>query len=810
MWLHVLNRPQSQLAPSSARVCKTKESNFLNIPFLAVILQTTSKMHVLMKTRYYLLSLAFAVIACQKPELPEVPVDNDPQFVMTAPVTQLDEATKVIYTDNIIGPFNPGADPAEANKILLKWRAGDELVAIRWDPEKQYKEWAVLRAQESQDPARSHEMIFSSIETHFTQLVEGERFVLVHGDFVLDPDRSGNYNDPRIDFPISEIAIDYQDGYIHHGGTISGNKITFQGQDGTLENLRKHEYMVSDAYVHIVEKEDGKKEVVLYSTTEEEGGQTIYNPVTMSSAHTLLRWTLLIPNTDFEGGDNNLFALSLTEVNKEAIFPRYYRMHPSAVNEGNNYYMTDYNNDKEKNPYFRVNLPEEGWDHTTENVLHSQTFDPTKLVSVASGDAHYVTAYVSIPAKTVGKDLVVSFFTRTHVYRTQKTYKINPEPGKVYPLNVSFASNDPLKIKAITDPKLRMTFSPGLVYATRLNTGVNEWTYGIYQNQGEYAGLNQQTDVMGDYFIFGSIDPRQVFHQHKISEGNYSNCSFWNPSWRVAANLTSENDVAAKVTVGGKNNIFSTMTKAEAERVWARVTEEAKNGVNKGFYYYDAKDHDTDALHHTAHQAVGAHCNLPENDERRLMSSTMGIWIGIDRQPTLAEQDMYVFLPSSHQLNNSIANMQWYDSTLHEWFQDEEETSEEAGYENVESYRYAASADYGKQHVYCIGEEEYNKLSSEEQAKFRNIPTRLSGGEDLKHYYLIKTRTVGKAKEYGLEGTEYSSMIMKFSTNTRDIGNSAECQRFQVWYASGKNFHTNSGIGSMSQTFGRVVRPVIY
>lgn len=765
-----------------------------------------------MKTRYYLLSLAFAVIACQKPELPEVPVDNDPQFVMTAPVTQLDEATKVIYTDNITGPFNPGAstDPAEANKILLKWRAGDELVAIRWDKSKQYKEWAVLRAQESQDPARSHEMIFSSIETHFTQLVEGERFVLVHGDFVLDPDRSGNYNDPRIDFPISEIAIDYQDGYIHHGGTISGNKISFIGQDGTLENLRKHEYMVSDAKVHLRTNQEGKTEVVLYSDTKEEGGQTIYNPVTMSSAHTLLRWTLLIPNTDFEAGDNNLYALSLTEENKEAIFPRYYRMHPSAVNEGNNYYMTDYNNDKEKNPYFRVNLPEEGWDHTTENVLHSQTFDPTKLVSVASGDAHYVTAYVSIPAKTVGKNLVVSFFTRTHVYRTQKKYKINPEPGKVYPLNVSFASNDPLKIKAITDPRLKMTFSPGLVYATRTNTTEENWTYGIYQNQGEYAGLNQQTDVMGDYFVYGSIDPRQIFHQHKNLDGTYSDCSFWNPNWRVSANLTSANDVAAKVVLDGVNNIFSTMTKAEADRVWARLQEEAKSGVNKGFYYYDAKDHDTDALHHTAHQAVGAHSILPADDPRRSMSSTMGIWIGINRQPTLDEQDMYVFLPSSHQLNNSISNMTWYDSNLHEWFQNEDETSEEAGYENVESYRYAASADYGKQHVFCY---EGTLPSNENPDDFRNIPTNLSDGTVLNHYYLIQTRTVGKAKEYGLEGTEYRSMVMKFSTNTRDVApdvsSKSACQRFQVWYSSGSTF-TSSGITAMDQTFGRVVRPVIY
>lgn len=778
----------------------------------------TFKMHTFMKTRYYLLSLAFVIVACHKPELIEDPVDNNPQFVMTAPVSQLSDATtKVIYTDNISGDFNPYASQVEGekDKILLQWRAGDELVAIRWDKTKQYKEWAVLRAQENEEEGRSHEMVFASVETHFTQLVEGEKFVLIHGDFVLDPDNSGSYNDPRIDFPISEIAIDYQDGYIHHGGTISGNKITFQGQDGTLENLRKHEYMVSDAYVHIVEKEDGKKEVVLYSTTKEEGGKTVYLPVTMSSAHTLLRWTLLIPNTDFEDGDNNLFALSLTEENKEAIFSRYFRMHPSAnENPGPNYYMTDFNTDKESNPYFRVNLPEEGWNHTTVNVLNHDGFDPTKLVSVVNpkdANSHYVTAYVSIPAKTVGKNLVVSFFTRTHVYRSKKVYKINPEPGKVYPLNVSFAltgGNKPLKIKAITDPRLKMTFSPGLVYATKANKSVENWTYGIYQNQGEYAGLNQQTDVMGDYFIFGSIDPTQVYHQQLV-DGNWQNHGYGKDSgWLVSQNLTSTNDVAAQVVVDGVRNIFSTMTKAEAERVWARVQEEAKNGVNKGFYYYDAKNHDTDALHHTAHQAVGAHKNLSEDDPRRSMSSTMGIWIGINRQPTLAEQDMYVFLPSSHQLNNSISNMKWYDSNLHEWFDKEDESSEEAGYENVESYRYAASADYGKQHVYCIGEEEYKNLSSEEQAKFRNIPTTLSGDDVLNHYYLIQTRTVGNAKEYGLEGTDYQNMTMKFSTNTRDVSGSL-CQRFQVWYSSGTSF-SNSGIAPMDQTFGRVVRPVIY
>lgn len=743
-----------------------------------------------------------------------------------------DPETKVTYHDNIgakDNPYNPNSDGS--NKITMSWRHGDELVAIRW--KEPYDEYVVLQANIAEGD-EDHSITFDT-ETatqHFkTQIEDGEKFVLVHGDFVLDPDPGDHGLSfegvlPKINFPTSEISKADFASKIHHGGIVDGTTLTFRNQDGTLENLRKHEYMVADAYVHFEQQQD-EEGVIKVRLTDAEG-----ESVSMHIAHTLLRLTMFLPDEDFDNGyDDDLIAVSIKDINLHNIFHRYFRMHPNATDKAGdpNYYRTSYNpnSDKEENPYIRINLVDEetgkyGVSHRINNTFGANDFNPKKPVCVpatlSGKQGHYVTLYFSLPSRHMGVDgqgpceLAITAFTRTHAYRTKKSYRLPDaamKPGQVVPLNVNFVGNS-VKFKAITDPELGITFSPGLVYATKANTTEANWTYGIYQNQGEYAGLNQQTDVMGDYFIFGSVDPTEVYHQQHNGQAWENHGYGKNSSWRINSSLTSDNDVAAKVEIDGVSNIFSTMTKAEAERVWKRIQDEAINGVNKGFYYYDAKDHDTDALHHTAHQAVGAHRNLPVDDVRRSMSSTMGIWIGIDRQPNLDEQDLYVFLPSSHQLNNSISNMQWYDSELHEWFDNEDETSEEAGYENVENYRYAASADYGKQHVYCIGEEEYNKLSSEEQAKFRNIPTTLSGGVVLNHYYLIQTRTVGKAKEYGLEGADYTSMTMKFSTNTRDVGTtSSTCQRFQVWYASGTSF-SNSGIAPMDQTFGRVVRPVIY
>lgn len=230
------------------------------------------------------------------------------------------------------------------------------------------------------------------------------------------------------------------------------------------------------------------------------------------------------------------------------------------------------------------------------------------------------------------------------------------------------------------------------------------------------------------------------------------------------------------------------MSKKESDRVWARIQLEAKQGLNKGYYYYNATAHDTDDYRHTAHQAKGAHRNLDVNDPRRQMSSTIGIWIGTKTQPSLEDQDKYVFLPSSNQLNNSTNNMDPYEAEL-------------TGYEDAQHYRYWASKDYGAQHVTSKNQTEYEALSESEKKLYVDIPTkRGERDEAYVHHYYLKSELSGPF-----------SAIMKFSTNTRDIGTSGStCERFQVWLTTSNTFHSNSGIKSMDQTFGRVVRPVIY
>lgn len=774
-----------------------------------------------------------------------------------------DEDTKVIYHDGlgISGDGAPG--------FRMEWEPNDTLYAIMWDDAgrdgkgQATDKYIVLIG--NSDTSRS-ELLFEGTPHGFNinKLVGGEHFVLVHGHFVLDPDTDGGV----LDFPTSEVTKAGYASHIHHGGVEdSDGNLTFRNQNGTLANLKRHEYMVADSYVRFqqVTVDDGNggntkirvpylgKGKRTYTKDEYDSpGEVEEQGVQLLSAHTLIRLTLFVPDYMFdENIDYRVLAVSMRTAENSPIFHRYFRLHPNTRGiYGPAGWKEDWNtnNDKESNIYFRANLPGNR-NYKTENDPLKSEFNPEQTVCVkgkapnGTEDGHYVTLYFSLPSRplapsaddgTVSGDpshLFVTTFTRTHAYRSVKSYYVandKMKPAKIINLNVNYHSGpgadgkNYIKIPAVTDPNLGVTFAPGIVYASRPNSNA-AWSYGIYTNQGEYAGLNQQTDCMGNYFIFGSVDPTEVYHQHKDGGGNWVDHGYGkSSSWNIQSDLTIDNDVAAKAVYANQDNVFSTMSEKEAARVWAQIQKEAQLGVNKGFYYYDASDHDTDYLHHTAHQAVGAHISsflnsggkeTSENIERKkTMSSSMGIWIGINRQPTLAEQDMYVFLPSSHQLNNSISNMQWYDSELHEWFDNEGEITtgeSEAGYENVEQYRYAASADYGKQHVYCIEKAAYDKLSSTEKDKFRNIPTTLSNGTVLDHYYLINTRTVGKATEYGLEGEEYSRLTMKFSTNTRDVSTSKNCYRFQVWYASGTTF-SNSGIGSMDQTFGRVVRPVIY
>lgn len=795
-------------------------------------------------------TVLFALAACTKEPLVEDKIqdtDKDSKIYLWATKPA---QTKVVYADGL------GTSSSEVGTFEMSWEIGDSLYAIRWDDEARggkgqaIPEYIVL---ETVDTDEGGKMLFQGTtrgKWNLSDLQGGEHFILVHGHFVLDESTDGGV----FDFPTSEVTKAGYANYIHHGGVEDGNGgLTFRNQDGTLANLKRHEYMVADSYVrfqYVTETDENGNTVQVRrpylakekpSYTSETDADTPElaerQAVTMLSAHTLLRLTMFMPNDMFDDIDYRLLAVSLRTESNDAIFHRYFRLHPNTEGTyGPSGWKVDWNDkeDKESNIYFRANLPgTRRYDDV--NDPSASNFDQSKTVcveGVLNGQAgHYVTLYFSLPSRPLAPEnagvvsdtpskLFVTAFTRTHAYRSVKSYSIantKMTPGTVIKLNVNFANGNGvdgknyIKIPAVTDPNLGVTLAPGLVYASRTNSSAN-WSYGIYTNQGEYAGLNQQTDCMGDYFIFGSVDPTEVYHQHKNESGTWVNCDNWKSNWNVTSDLTVDNDVAAKAVFAGQSNVFSTMSEKEAARMWAQLQKEATLGVNKGFYYYDASAHDTDALHHTAHQAVGAHKNLSSNDPRRRMSSSMGIWIGTKTQPSFEDQDKYVFLPSSHQLNNSISNMQWYDAVLHEWFADETESSDDAGYENVEYYRYAASADYGKQHVFCY---EGSLPSAEKESDFRNIPTTFSDGSVLNHYYLIKSRTVNGVKEYGLEGTEYSSMVMKYSTNTRASKAGAKDCRFQVWYQNGTGANPwyrpeVCGLGSMDQTFGRVVRPVIY
>lgn len=614
-----------------------------------------------MKYVYFLLFAVLTLVSCSSDEIaPEGTNTNIPQgnAGYRFSVNVGEPTTRVTYHDNIGGkdsPYNPNSDGS--NKVTMSWRNGDELVAIRWSGD--FDEYVVLQAEvaEGQDV---HNITFDAEDVaHFkTPLKDGERFVLVHGDFVLD---ASNTADPKLAFPTSQVTKAGYGKNIHHGGVVeSDGAITFRNQDGTLENLRKHEYMVADCKVKLGSQDD--KSNVQASFVNSEDGSSI---VKMHIAHTLLRLTLFLPDEDFNNGDeDDLIAVSLKDVGAHPIFHRYFRMHPNEKGT-TNYWKTSYNDnaDHEENAYVRINLVDEttgkhGFSHRAINVFGSDGFNPKKPVVVAGElggkPGHYFTLYFSLPSRHMGLgdygdpacSLKVTAFTRTHAYTTTKTYGLPDDamqPGQVVPLNVSFVGNS-TKLKAITDPELGFSFTPGFVYANKNSDGT--WTYGVYQCQGQYAGMSKQTLDFGEYFTFGSTDPTQAYHEIGSTKCN--------------AVVPSFVDVAAEVKVDGVKGLYHMLTKAEADRVMARLkTEINKNGVFLGYYYYD------DGNGNTKHKAPGAHnpailAAATENsnkseDDLKAMSATVGIYVGCKGQPRFEDQDDYFFLPNSKQMNNQAA-----------------------------------------------------------------------------------------------------------------------------------------------------------
>lgn len=615
-----------------------------------------------MRYTYFLLLALLSLASCssEEPEPEGNRTEEAPESVgYTLSVNVGEPTTRVTYHDNIgaeNSPYNPNADGT--NKLTMSWKDNDELVAIRWSGN--FDEYVVLKAKVAEGEEPAQEITFDAEDVaHFkTALTDGERFVLVHGDFVLD---ASNKKDPKLDFPTSQVTKTGYASHIHHGGVVEGSDLTFRNQDGTLENLRKHEYMVADCYVHVGEADASGNVAVSLSGSEDVEGQN----VKMHIAHTLLRLTLFLPDEDFNNGDqDDLIAVSLKDVNMHKIFHRYFRMHPNEPGT-TNYYKTSYNDnaDKEENPYIRINLVDEvtgknGVSHRTTNIFGSEGFNPKKPVSVPGtidGKAgHYFTLYFSLPSRHMGLDgqpvcdLKVTAFTRNSAYTTNKTYRLPDDamlPGKVVPLNVSFV-NSPTPIKVITDPELGISFTPGFVYANKVN---GQWVYGVYENQGQYAGMSHQTLDFGEYFTFGNTDPTQAFHT--VGSTNYQAVV---PSPFV--------DVASLVGKNGEvSGPYHMLTKAEADRLMARLKEEVKkSGLFLGYYYYDDKGGNT------KHKAPGsqnpgilaaAAGGTKTVDELKEMSASVGIYVGCNRQPKYEEQDDYFFLPNAKQMSNAASNM---------------------------------------------------------------------------------------------------------------------------------------------------------
>lgn len=721
-----------------------------------------------MKYVYLFLFAVLTLVSCSSDEIaPEGTNTNIPQgnAGYRFSVNVGEPTTRVTYHDNIgaeNSPYNPNSDGT--NQLTMSWRNGDELVAIRWKAP--YNECVVLKAEVAEGQDGGHEITFDAEDVaHFkTELEDGERFVLVHGDFVLD---ASNQADPKLAFPTSQVSKAGYGQNIHHGGAVEGDNITFHNQDGTLENLRKHEYMVADCYVHKGKADASGNMQVSLSGDKDVAGKD----VTMNIAHTLLRLTLFLPDEDFNNDDeNDLIAVSLKDVNAHPIFHRYFRMHPNEAGT-TNHYKTSYNDnaDHEENAYVRINLVDEttgkhGVSHSAINVFGSDDFNPKKPVvvpgTVSGKTGHYFTLYFSLPSRHMGLGdygdpacaLKVTAFTRTHAYTTTKTYGLPDDamqPGKVVPLNVSFVGNS-TKLKAITDPELGFSFTPGFVYANKNNDGT--WTYGVYQCQGQYAGMSHQTLDFGEYFTFGSVDPTQA--AHKVGD---------TPVPAVVPGTFT--DVASLVEVGENNKVsglYHMLTKAEADRVMARFKAEVAkpgSGVFLGYYYYDAGK-----LSNTAHKAPGSQNSAIlkaaaaggkiSEDALKAMSASVGIYVGISHQPKYEEQDDYFFLPNAKQMSNAANNM-------------------------------------------------------------ATVKTCTSEGKDIS-YYLPKDYTdLDATKDTGTKLTDKFATAYKFSTWLRTVDTeSKQGYRMQVWTEEKNNktsiIDASTNVTSFDGTIARPIRAVIY
>lgn len=659
-----------------------------------------------------------------------------------------DIKTKVVYSDDIKDPVNTDGD----GSFTMDWKEGDEVVAIRW-PETLNTpptDWFTLVAKRDGATAK---ILFECNRASFpatNPLRQGERFVLVHGDFSL-----GDANDKAsLSFPIARLKLPYSD--IHHGGTKTsdGKSLLFEGQDGSLDCLSRHEFMVTDAYANIIADDadyanpDVKGLVQLTKAPIEEGGYS-EEPIKLSSVNTIIRLQAFVPDTYFTGEreGEKIQAMSISTADKSPVFYRYFRMHPNEQeddsSENRNYWLVDANRSSECNPYLRVNIGE-GFSPMTDNALQDQLVS-NAYVNSKGVAGRLVTAYFAIPSKSFSdiraagdKELKVCVFTDTHAYKTKKTYTISKEalrPGSVIPMSINFMEELVDDIDADTDGNLGVTFAPGFVYAEKQDDG--SWNYGIYEHQGQYAGMSRQSLDFGEFFVFGSADPTESYHL-AMEDGKEVE--------KFAANhykKDSKQDVSELVCIKGVNP-FTMPTMQEAERIFEHVMEEGKYCI--GYYYYPVNG-TGDRTYHLSENAQKAMAAARVPDDGQIYAGSYGIWVGTKTQPAYDKQDKYLFIPDSKQL-------------------DSKKSYRASGFEKKDSSGNLYPGGYtlaDRGYLYIPG-----------------------------------------------SGWEAEENVLKFSMNTCDeAASNGMCYRIQFWYRKGSGFESTN-VKEMDVTFGRPVRGVIF
>lgn len=142
-------------------------------------------------------ALCALAISCNKePELSpyEQDIPQDGLYTYTFATSISEVKTKVSYSDDIHDPTNPGG----ADTFSMRWDKGDVITCLRWpeDTSAPIEDYFTLTVAET---SSNRKVSLSGTASFTSPLKDGERFVLVHGPFIL-----GGSNDKRaISFPVS-------------------------------------------------------------------------------------------------------------------------------------------------------------------------------------------------------------------------------------------------------------------------------------------------------------------------------------------------------------------------------------------------------------------------------------------------------------------------------------------------------------------------------------------------------------------------------------------------------------------------------